>query len=505
MSLTLIINLFFILFLSISVTIIYRITSQSIRERTDIENITELETLHSYLSNYISRLETTVVHLSEVESIKSFIINRDPGTKLATERLFSTLVKHSTKPLLPTIDHIRLFDLNGLELLRVNLQPDGATSIVPDNSLQDKSDRYYFKELKEILNSEIYLSPIDLNIENGKLEVPFKSVIRAGNKIFHKGKLVGYLLINANFTPLASQLEQVKSQKGMDWFVTNSDGYYLINRDEDKEFTFMLPGKSHIGLFSDYPDIWNKFQNKFNSIQEYEEGIFYIKRLTIGGTTTSINSKGWIIGTNLTKGELNEKNILLNRGILIGYLLLTPLLIFTGVFLGRSITQNRYYIEELKSCSIHDKLTGLLNYQGALEKADILTKLSSRMDKNLFSVFIDLNDLKKINDTYGHKSGDKLITTMSSIISKEVRDTDAAGRLGGDEFILLLFDLHKDDIVKIMGRIESNFAIEGKKIFGSKTRFSWGHSRWKGERDDIESFISRADSNMYKMKRQFKR
>lgn len=501
-SLTLIINLFFIFFLSVSVGIIYKITSNSIRERTDIENLRELEILHSYLTNYISRLESTVVQLSEVESIKKCLRTRDSADMTATSNLFSSILEYSTKPLLPTIDHIRLIDLEGNEILRVNSGAIEGSYVVPTESLQNKSDRYYFKDMAETNKGECYLSPVDLNIEYGKLEQPLKSVFRVGKRIYLDNKPLGYILINANFTPLSNQLENVKSQKNMDWFITNKDGFYIINRDKSKEFSFMFPGEEQKRLSNDFPDIWNSMQKRFSSISEYKRGIIYLKKLDFGNSS---NRNSWIIGSNLSKSELSKKNNLLNRGIVFGYLFLTPLLTITGIFLGKSISQNRFYIEELKNSSTHDKLTGLLNYQGALEKADILTKLSNRMEKNLYSVFIDLNDLKKINDNYGHKAGDNLIISMSSIISREVRDTDAAGRLGGDEFILLLFDLDNKDIKVIMNRIESDFAKEGKKIFGWKTRFSWGHSQWYGQKDDIESFISRADSNMYEMKRKFKR
>lgn len=93
-------------------------------------------------------------------------------------------------------DQLRLLDLQGREVLRINLNTDGA-SLVPQQHLQDKSNRYYFKEAMTLLPGEIYLSPLDLNVENNRIEQPLKPMLRIGLPVTNdKGNKIGLLILN---------------------------------------------------------------------------------------------------------------------------------------------------------------------------------------------------------------------------------------------------------------------------------------------------------------------
>jgi len=76
-------------------------------------------------------------------------------------------------------DQVRLLDAAGNELIRINYN-NGTPFIVPGDQLQSKADRYYFQEASQMNLGEVYMSPFDLNIENQKLEKPYKPTIRFG-------------------------------------------------------------------------------------------------------------------------------------------------------------------------------------------------------------------------------------------------------------------------------------------------------------------------------------
>lgn len=102
--------------------------------------------------------------------------------------------------------------------------------------------------------------------------------------------------------------------------------------------------------------------------------------------------------------------------------------------IGQNITLKKQYEDKIHFLSYHDKLTGLYN-RAYLD--DYLEKIE--LDNTTFSVIIgDINGLKDINDTYGHKAGDGLIIAVSQILEKNCRSSDLLARLGGDEFIIIL-------------------------------------------------------------------
>jgi diguanylate cyclase (GGDEF)-like protein len=122
----------------------------------------------------------------------------------------------------------------------------------------------------------------------------------------------------------------------------------------------------------------------------------------------------------------------------------------------------RYAIERnrmqaaLRSESLVDDLSGLYNRRGFMSLAQQQIKLSRRTMRGFFVVFIDLDRLKKINDTYGHLEGDRALVAVADILKKTFRETDIVGRIGGDEFIVLAIDAADDTAEIIKNRVEGN-------------------------------------------------
>ena len=87
----------------------------------------------------------------------------------------------------------------------------------------------------------------------------------------------------------------------------------------------------------------------------------------------------------------------------------------------------------LQEESITDPLTGLLNRRGFYERLRIEKSRSDRYGHSFLLAYLDLDNLKKINDTLGHHEGDKALISLAETVKKNIRSTDFAGRLGGDE------------------------------------------------------------------------
>ena len=145
-------------------------------------------------------------------------------------------------------DQIRFLDLNGFEILRINYK-NNYSIIVPKNKLQYKGQRYYFQEAKKLHKNEIYISPLDLNIENNKIEIPFKPVIRYVTPVYDIfGNKKGYLVLNVLGCEILKILSNRQKQNFGDYFLINKYGYYLYHPDFKKTFSFMFHNKKQYKL-----------------------------------------------------------------------------------------------------------------------------------------------------------------------------------------------------------------------------------------------------------------
>ncbi len=113
---------------------------------------------------------------------------------------------------------IRIIDYSGYEVIRINNERDGTTVIVPDSELQNKKHRYYFQETMKLSKNQIYASPIDLNIERGKIEIPYVPVIRLATPLFNSiGEKKGILILNMYFSRVLELLPKnmfIQTQEG---------------------------------------------------------------------------------------------------------------------------------------------------------------------------------------------------------------------------------------------------------------------------------------------------
>lgn len=159
--------------------------------------------------------------------------------------------------------------------------------------------------------------------------------------------------------------------------------------------------------------------------------------------------------------------------------------------------------ERLRNLSLTDELTGLNNRRGFLILAAGLLKFARRANHPLCLLYIDMDCLKQINDTFGHSEGDLALTHFVRILTETFRDSDVIARMGGDEFVVLTLDAKEKDIASIQARLQSNVgAYNLQSVRGYKLLFSLGvvqvdlHSTFT-----IETMLSQADAIMYEQKR----
>ncbi len=158
--------------------------------------------------------------------------------------------------------------------------------------------------------------------------------------------------------------------------------------------------------------------------------------------------------------------------------------------------------QELHIYATTDSMTGIFNRRTGVDILEKKLNMLRRKKEPLTIGFIDVNNLKIVNDTMGHKAGDELITTVAEIIKEISRESDTICRLGGDEFLLILPDCDLINANHIMTRIEA--AIDKFNSLESKpfrVSISAGFEEYDfAVNPNIDSFIKSADEKMYAAK-----
>ena len=154
-----------------------------------------------------------------------------------------------------------------------------------------------------------------------------------------------------------------------------------------------------------------------------------------------------------------------------------------------------------------DELTGLNNRRGFMILANGLLKFCRRADHPLCLLYIDMDSLKSINDTYGHAQGDIALTHFAHILTRTFRESDVIARMGGDEFAILTIDANESNLKSIQARLQSN--VETHNLESGRNyalSFSTGIIRVDlSSTFTVEELLAQADEAMYAHKKKRKR
>lgn len=171
--------------------------------------------------------------------------------------------------------------------------------------------------------------------------------------------------------------------------------------------------------------------------------------------------------------------------------------------LMQDITDRKNFESELRNLSLRDELTGLYNRRGFQTLAEQELKTANRMKRGVFLLFADLDDLKGINDTFGHSEGDRALVAVVKILKETFREPDIIARLGGDEFVVLAIEgASESSAENLRLRLDRNLSHyqTGKKRDYTLS-LSLGVSRFNPEQPvSVEELIAQADKSMYEEK-----
>ncbi len=153
---------------------------------------------------------------------------------------------------------VRWLDETGKERVRVDYAK-GRARVIPEADLQDKSKRYYFREAATLNRSQLFVSPLDLNVEHDQVEVPYKPTLRVATPVFNgQGGRRGIVLLNYSGAHLLDRYRAVTQAAADHIMLLDRDGYWLAAPNPADEWGFMFARKDSFA--SRHPQAWRRIQ-----------------------------------------------------------------------------------------------------------------------------------------------------------------------------------------------------------------------------------------------------
>lgn len=566
--------------LTIAIVFSLRLDVQDRIDRAKVREAARIEIAKSLVTHDFSSVTSDLRLLAAMPALRHYL---DGGSAGRTEDLAHLFLE--TARTKGCYDQVRYLDESGREIIRINFNA-GSPSIVPRDQLQDKSKRYFFRDSIKLERNEVFVSPLDLNIEHDQLEIPYKPMIRFGTPVFDSaGHKRGIILLNYFGEELLGHFRD--AMRGGDMrsgMLLNRDGYWLSSAKREDEWGFML-GKPERKFGQDNVAEWSTISANESGTLQTEKGLYVYatvyplqagQRSSTGSPLARASSQ-----QELTGQEYNWKIVSFTsdeglagasvrnrtgRGILFGvaYLLLAlgslaiayfrlsrmqarmrlaedearlreithtmsdGLLVAdqngkitfanpeASLLLGYSqnellganmhdllhvrgdgttcardecnllgvaqtgttyrgaeetfrckngqilpisvsvsaiikeqqaagivvafhdITERKKFERELEKRAQIDALTGLNNRRHFYELAEQEIVRTRRYGKPLALMMLDVDHFKSINDNYGHQAGDLVLQQLSDVCRQTMREIDIIGRLGGEEFAILL-------------------------------------------------------------------
>lgn len=494
----------------LSISFIIQTNSDKLHKKNILSNeqrVVDVE--KTIISNKISRLLSDILYISD--SFKFSYNDNGDYSEITRQWLSFSNRKR-------VYDQIRFIDLNGNELIRVNYNLNGAY-ITKQEALQNINNSYYFRDSNSLSENQIYISKLDLSMDNNIIERPIKPVIRMATPYYDRnGNLKGIIILNYSANDILQQITKIASTSQGYIFMLNTDGYWLYNgEDRTKEWGFMYEKRGDDSFKNAFHKEWKTIRGHRQGSIISSNGVFNYTNILISSqfsidntnNSLALSQGDWYIVSYLSphtpSGKLFTNSLLESLSIVIkNNYFAYALILLTSLLLAVLTVANRIEKDKVKYFSEFDTMTGVYNRRAGFEKLSHLYKNAGKKSCQISICFIDINGLKDVNDFFGHDSGDELIISVITGIKKSIREKDFVARLGGDEFLIIFEELDQDKAELIWDRILGEY-INDTEDRDYIISVSHGIETFKCDSEEnIDKVINLADEKMYQEKRRIK-
>ena len=246
-------------------TLLHFYTQQQMTELKARERA-QAEVAAGLLSHDFETISSDLRLLANAPSVRRFMGTGSSAERARVEELFVSAGREKR-----IYDQLRVLDVHGMEQVRVDLR-NGDTVVIPRGELQNKAGRYYFRDTLKLAEDEVYVSPLDLNIEHGKIETPYKPMVRFGTPVYNAaGEKEGVVLLNFYGSKL---LDSFRRGMGSDHqaMLLNRDGYWLAAPSPADEWGFMFGRKETFA--TRFPAAWREIAAHGEGSLLLKDGLF---------------------------------------------------------------------------------------------------------------------------------------------------------------------------------------------------------------------------------------
>jgi len=362
--------------------------------------------------------------------------------------------------------HIFVMDMNGMGYY------------IEDGIRKDQSKEEFFYNIRD---NDVYITT-PFYQASGKIIVTVCVSIRNeyGNKV---GILCGAVWLNKIQT-LIRENEVILDGNT---FILNNEGTYVTSQKESdvysKAVIFNTPD-SELSLIEE-------------AIREKEDmaGQITLEGVTYQTQITYLEDYDWLIVQNIPVDNIVARYSTFNQmqSVLMLCILVLIFCIFRMVYSWKK-SDRKIYRDQLTRC----------NSRAAF--FDLLEHLEKNYKHRITIVYMDLDEFKWVNDTYGHEEGDNLLKIFADVLSSTLGKEAFVGRVGGDEFVAVLIDVKDTELFAIWKTVERALKAESENLsFEYRIRSSYGYaSREKGSDVRLTDVMTKADQKMYEYKTKMK-
>jgi len=252
--------------------------SLKLYERTVLDQVANKEQLafdstSNIILNKFNEAVNNLLVLAELPYLTDYLTAPNLENREILEEHFSSQIENHVD-----YSQIRLLNQQGKELIRADKTKAGP-QITPENNLQSKASRYYFIDAYPLKAGKVYLSELDLNIENNQIVRPYEPMLRLATPVFDNNNVKkGVLVFNVLGQSILDLYRRTYDDKTVDSMLLNDRGDWLLSSDGQHEFDFMLNDKP-VRFSQEYPDIWQSIQTMSKGSVVSEQGIYYFQKL----------------------------------------------------------------------------------------------------------------------------------------------------------------------------------------------------------------------------------
>ncbi|MBS1145044.1 MAG: putative Histidine kinase [Proteobacteria bacterium] len=297
----------------------FKIESDSSLARDAVQEKARIERRIGSIISFVRDIVSDVRLVANATHLQRFLASNVPSELEHFERDIEVFVAAKS-----IYDQVRYIDESGMERVRVDMDQGRPLKIAQDQ-LQNKGQRYFFLDTMTLAQGEIYISPFDLNVEAGKVEMPFRPMIRLATPLFDPaGQRRGIAILNYRGNDLLARLNRAGDASVEPIELLNRDGFWLKSRYPADEWGFML-GRTET-LATMHPDIWQRMQSEasgqmtsggtlwtWSRIYPLQQGVYSSSGSAepVGGSQASLTAGDyyWIALSRVERGMLSPNEL----------------------------------------------------------------------------------------------------------------------------------------------------------------------------------------------------